>query len=416
MKHRRFAFAVSLALAVTLAGGRPGHAADPIQIGIAMPLSGPLAQLGRETLLGAEIARQLVNEQGGLGGRSVEFVSVNTPQVQDARAEVERLVTRSGIRVVVGNYGSSLSIASSSAARRNGAFYWEIISGALEIVAVGKPHVIKASWDYQLASEVFAAAVKELFAPKLGKKPGEVRVALVHEDSAFGTEVAEYLPPVLKREGITLVERLPYNAAQTSDFTALLARLQQANAHVVLIAAYIHDGVLFWRQAASLGFVPPVIVGVGGISQPDFGRTLGEVATGVCTLQASAAVKETALTPEARVRRAEFVRRFEKAAGRGPGTHAVSAFDNTWVLLRHVLARAKSMAPDDLRDAALAVDIPVGELVGGGGFKVSGLADPFPLRNVRPLLVINQWQGGVQRPVYPARFATEPPLVPIPKR
>ncbi len=404
----------ALALIPVLAGpGHAGEAGQPIRIGVAMPLSGPLAQLGRETLAGADIARQMVNERGGVSGRPVEFLSVNTPQTQDARAEVERLVTGNGVKVVIGNYGSSLSIASVGATRRNGAFYWEIISGALDIVNVGKPHVVKASWDYQLASEVFVTAVKELFAPKLGKPLGEIVVAIVHEDSAFGTEVGEYLPPVLARERIKLGEKLSYNPSQTTDFTPMIARLRNTRPDVVLIAAYLHDGVLFWRQASALGFTPAVLVGLGGISQPDFGRTLGDVATGVSTLQVSATVKEAALSPEARARRTEFAQRFEKTIGRGPGTHAVSGFDNTWVLLTEVLPKAKSLAPDDLREAALAVDIPVGGLVGGGGFKVSGLNDPFPLRNVRPLLVINQWQGGRQRTVFPASFAEAPLIAPI---
>src|ERR1700754_3384063 len=50
------------------------RAADPIKIGFAMQLTGPLAGNGKAALLGAQIWADEVNKAGGLIGRPVELV------------------------------------------------------------------------------------------------------------------------------------------------------------------------------------------------------------------------------------------------------------------------------------------------------------------------------------------------------
>lgn len=50
-------------------------AAEPVKIGVGLPLTGPLAFLGTEFLKGAQLAAEEVNKSGGiLGGRKIELV------------------------------------------------------------------------------------------------------------------------------------------------------------------------------------------------------------------------------------------------------------------------------------------------------------------------------------------------------
>src|SRR5512146_2767138 len=52
-----------------------GWAAEPVKIGVGLPLTGPLAFLGNEFLKGSQLAAEEINKAGGiLGGRKIELV------------------------------------------------------------------------------------------------------------------------------------------------------------------------------------------------------------------------------------------------------------------------------------------------------------------------------------------------------
>jgi branched-chain amino acid transport system substrate-binding protein len=70
---------VNLGLAATLATpafSRVARAAgDTIKVGMALPFSGPTADLGKYALMGAKIALDRVNKSGGVLGKQVEIVT-----------------------------------------------------------------------------------------------------------------------------------------------------------------------------------------------------------------------------------------------------------------------------------------------------------------------------------------------------
>ena len=87
---RRFGvFAAGLSVAVA------ASAADPVKIGVAVPLTGAAASYGTDTRLGAEAAADRINAAGGiLGGRKIELVfedDKGTPQ--GGVAAVQKLIS-----------------------------------------------------------------------------------------------------------------------------------------------------------------------------------------------------------------------------------------------------------------------------------------------------------------------------------
>ena len=54
----------------------PGHATaqEPIRIGVLLPLTGPFAKNGIENWEAMQIARDMINERGGINGRKVEYL------------------------------------------------------------------------------------------------------------------------------------------------------------------------------------------------------------------------------------------------------------------------------------------------------------------------------------------------------
>src|SRR3954454_393564 len=102
----------SLALALTLASGAARADAGPIRIGVNEPLTGPFAASGTYVVNGAKIAADEINAQGGVLGRRIELViEDNKSNPTEAAAVAEKLITSDKTPVMMGAWGSSLTLA-----------------------------------------------------------------------------------------------------------------------------------------------------------------------------------------------------------------------------------------------------------------------------------------------------------------
>ena len=75
MITRRVSALLSLAAITVLLGAAAGFAADPpIPIGVSVAQTGPVALAGQEQVLGAQIAEDYFNKQGGVNGRPIKLI------------------------------------------------------------------------------------------------------------------------------------------------------------------------------------------------------------------------------------------------------------------------------------------------------------------------------------------------------
>lgn len=61
------------------------RAADVVKIGLDNPLTGPLGGLGKNELIGCQLALEQINAKGGILGRSVDLVVETPPAAMRAR-------------------------------------------------------------------------------------------------------------------------------------------------------------------------------------------------------------------------------------------------------------------------------------------------------------------------------------------
>jgi branched-chain amino acid transport system substrate-binding protein len=110
-----------------------GHAQEPIRIGVLQPMTGPATKNGTENFTAMQIAREMINERGGINGRKVEFLLADIPTPTAAISETERLTTKDGVKITLGSGVSLLAVPVSQAAERHGVFHWET-AGAADII------------------------------------------------------------------------------------------------------------------------------------------------------------------------------------------------------------------------------------------------------------------------------------------
>ena len=124
MKLWNVLLAVLLLLSAPLVTAKDESAIDkavPIRIGLTSSLTGRLAAPGQDQLQGIEMWAADINGRGALLGRKVELVVYDDESSPETSAKLyERLITTDKVDLVLGPYGSAITMAASSVAEKHG--------------------------------------------------------------------------------------------------------------------------------------------------------------------------------------------------------------------------------------------------------------------------------------------------------
>ena len=292
-----------------------------------------------------EIARDMINEQGGVQGKKIAFVRGDAPDPSAGKSEAERIITQEGVKLITGTYASPLGIAISAEAERHGVIHWETIASADIITKRGYKHVFQVG---PAASRYGTAALdftKDDLAQRLGKKFEDLRIALLWENRAFGTAVGTGARAEAKKLGVQLIYDEGYDQF-TTDMTPLVQKLKDAKPDVLIVISFINDTILLHRKAKELNFYVPSIIGVSaGHSVPDLKDSIGTTVNGLFVSDLPVLVNPAALRPEVQAAAVEFNKRYENVQHRVPAGHAVASFAALWTLFNDVLPESEIDGP-----------------------------------------------------------------------
>jgi branched-chain amino acid transport system substrate-binding protein len=402
-----------------LAASIPAKAQENIRIGVLLPLTGPLAKNGLENWEAMQIARDMINERGGVNGRKVEYLQgdANTPNA--AISETERLITKDGIKITTGSFASPIAIAVSQAAERHGVFHWETTGAAEVITRRGFKHTFQVGAPARKYGQAAVDFILNDLAKRLNKPVDALKIALLWENRAFGKSVGDGIRAYTQSKGVKLVYDEGYDQTAT-DMTPIVQKLKDVAPDIVIAISFPNDAILFQRKAKELDFNVAGFIGVSaGYSSPDLRDSIGDSVVGICVADFPPKVNAAVLTPEAKKVAEEFYKRYQAKLNRPPAGHAAAGFSAVWALFTEVLPKAKTFEPDELREIALKLDLPEGSLVNGSGIKFTNFDWPDDPKdagqNLRASIGVWQWTKTGNEEVYPPELATQPPImVPLP--
>ncbi|MFG6114148.1 ABC transporter substrate-binding protein [Halobacillus sp. MO56] len=376
---------------------------DTLKVGALFPMSGNLALLGEESFRGVELAVEEANKNGGIaGGKKLELVTGDAVDADAAQAEANRLINQKGIETIVGSYSSSISFAASEVAERNGVLYWEFGAVADNITDRKYNYVLRTNPPASYLSKVHIQFIKEVVADKLGKDLEDVKVAIAHEDSSYGTTIAEEAKRLGEEEGVNIVTTQPYSAG-TNDLSSVILNLKEVDPDVLIGVSYLNDAVLLERQSEELGLDVPVFIGSGGgHDMLDFIEAAGENADGTFNVAFPQYNFNDEFTPGLK----EFVDLYKEKYGEAPRSgHSLVDYMGMKVLI-DVLDEVGETDPDKLKEAALKYTAEAGTTATGWGVEF----DPETGQNLRSRPYVQQWRDGELVAVWPQEVAVEEPL------
>lgn len=404
---------------ITLMLGMNAQAQEPIRIGVLLPFTGPLAKNGIENWEAMQIARDMINERGGVNGRKVEYVQGDATTPNAAISETERLITKEGIKITTGSFASPLAIAVSQAAERHGVFHWETTGAAEIITRRGFKHTFQVGAPARKYSQAALDFIIDDLSGRLKKPMSSIRIALLWENRAFGKSVGDGIRAYAGKKDVKLVYDEGYDQTAT-DMTPIVQKLKDVKPDVLIAISFPNDAILFQRKAKELDFNVDAFIGVSaGYSNPDLRDSIGGSVTGIFVADFPPKVNAIILKPEIKTVAEEFYKRYETKLKRPPAGHAAAGFSAVWALFTEVLSKGKTYEPDELRDIALKLDLPEGSLVNGSGIKFTNFDWPDEAKdagqNLRASIGVWQWTKDGNEQVFPPALATKAPiLVPMP--
>jgi branched-chain amino acid transport system substrate-binding protein len=277
-------------ISALLAG--PVAAADNVKIGVIYPLTGNAASAGSSAKDAVELGLEIVNNAHpdltglplaataglpNLGGAKIELITADhqgNPQV--GQNQTLRLISQEKVVAMLGAYHSSVALVATAVAERQGIPFLVSDSVALNITGRGFQWVFRTG---PIASD-FAAAYTQ-FLNDLKKEGRKIdKIAIVNENTDYGTSVAGSINEAAKRAGINVVAQIPYNANST-DVSGQVLQLKQLQPDAVIFISYTADTILYFKTLRNLDYLPPIIIGDdAGFSDPAFIPNVGELAQG----------------------------------------------------------------------------------------------------------------------------------------
>jgi ABC-type branched-subunit amino acid transport system substrate-binding protein len=420
----RLAFA-SVAALVLLTASESAAQGKKLKIGVIYDYSGPLAGGGSDLhALGAKIMIDHFVKKGGVDGYQIEALYADAqskPEV--AINEAVRLIEQEKVDMLLGFYSSAQCVPVAARVEQLKKFMW--ITTCISS-AVLENRNMKYVFRVQPSGRQFGLMSMDFIAKnakdKLGKDPKDLKVAIIHEDGAYGIDVAKGNEEGAKKAGFNLVMKEGYSAT-APDLSALVTKLKRGRPDVLFHTGYNPDIALFLRQAREQGLRFKALVGHGaGYGVYDkLKEAIGRDVNYFFNVDPISIwlANDKALRPELAPLIKMVGDEYEKAR---PGTlvrsaHVGMAASNTYVFMSEVLPRAikkyGGVDADSLRKAALEVDIPEGGTMLGFGVRFLG-DGAMAGQNDRAFPIIVQYVDDKPYVVWPKSLQLREPTLPLP--
>jgi len=400
---RRLARSVALVLACLLASPlallpAPARAADDVKIALVAPLSGRWARQGQLKKMGAEMAIDEINAQGGikaLGGAKLILREADAgDSVEKAVSAAQRVLTREKISAGIGSWLSSFTLGVTEVAERL-QVPWLSLSYADNITERG----FKYTFQTSPVSSVQAEQALDLVVD-VGKKNNRPikKAALVGDNTAatvfFFKPLREKL---LAAKGIELVADEVWTPP-LADATSIVQKLRATQPDIVFYGATnFPDSVQVLQKVKEFG-VKTAIQGVGAwLVTPEYVTTIGkEAMNGIQTVVAAHPMKG----------QEELVKKFKQRTGEPFMTQdPLCTYAHVW-LIKEAVEQAKSADPKAIREAMAKIDLTSGPAA--SSLYPNHIKFDERGRRTPASPVIVQWQDGEPYTVVPTAVATRP--------
>ena len=401
------------AMSVVLAGAASAQGTT-VKIGAIYPLSGNAASTGVHTKAAFEVAVDIINNGNpalgnlpvtknaglkGLGGAKVEVIFADnqgSPAVGQNQAL--RLITEEKVVALSGSYQSGITLTTSAISEKYGIPFLNGELVAANLTERGFKWFFRTTPVAGDFARIYLDFLKDMKAS--GQKVDNI--ALVHENTEYGTSVANVITSTFKENGLAIAQDIAYSA-NTTDVQSQVLQLKDKKPDVVIMISYTSDAILYAKTFQALDYKPPMLIADNaGYSDPSTLKAVGKQIQGIFN-RSSFAIgppgSPTYLINEM----------YKKKSGGDDMDDTVARQMQGFFVLIDAIDRAGSTEPAKIQAALKATDLKPDQLIMG----YKGVKFDDKGQNVLAAGLVIQLQDGENYvPVWPKDKAKSAPAFP----
>lgn len=343
MRRKLLFFSISILMIICTAMFlTSAFAQETVKIGILLPLSGPAAPIGVNSLNGHKLAVEEINEDGGihsLGGKILELVVADSggdPKV--GMTQAERLITKDNVVAIMGAYQSSVTYPSTQVAEQFKIPYIVPSSYLPTITERGFQYTFRVCLTSELASKEQIA-----FLDRMGKLTGEPvkTLGLIYENTDWGESAGETWRKYAKEFGFEVILDEKYQANSPS-LRPVVSKISAAKPDALLFASYTSDAILLTKGIAEQKInIKAYVTTAGGHADPVFLENVGSAGDYYFDLAETSPDIDLPIARETNAK-------YKVIYGDDMSDDCIKCYTSTYVLAK-ALEIAKSTKPEDIR-------------------------------------------------------------------
>src|SRR5947209_16906037 len=292
MKFKHILGLLCAALVSVLMTGSASAQDKTVKIGAIFPLSGNAASAGVHAKAAIEVAIDIINNAhpelgnfplaknaglAGLGGAKLDVVFAdNQGSPATGQNQALRLITEEKVAALTGAYQSGITLTASAIAERYGIPFLTGESVAANLTERGFKWFFRTTPIATDFVEVYYDFLTDMKAA--GAKTDNV--ALVHDNTEYGTSVANTISSGFKEKGKPIAVDVAYPSNAT-DVQSQVLQLKEKKPDVVIMISYTSDAILFAKTMQALDYKPTMIIADdSGYSDPSFIKAAGKLSQG----------------------------------------------------------------------------------------------------------------------------------------
>ena len=414
MKFKHIVGLLSAAAMSVVLAGEASAQGTTVKIGAIYPLSGNAASTGVHTKAAFEVAVDIINNGNpalgnlpvtknaglkGLGGAKVEVIFADnqgSPAVGQNQAL--RLITEEKVVALSGSYQSGVTLTTSAISEKYGIPFLNGESVAANLTERGFKWFFRTTPVAGDFARIYLDFLKDMKAS--GQKVDNI--ALVHENTEYGTSVANVITSTFKENGLAIAQDIAYSA-NTTDVQSQVLQLKDKKPDVVIMISYTSDAILYAKTFQALDYKPPMLIADNaGYSDPSTLKAVGKQIQGIFN-RSSFAIgppgSPTYLINEM----------YKKKSGGDDMDDTVARQMQGFFVLIDAIDRAGSTEPAKIQAALKATDLKPDQLIMG----YKGVKFDDKGQNVLAAGLVIQLQDGENYvPVWPKQLAKTAPVFP----
>jgi len=232
-----------------------GGNANEILIGEYSAMTGTTATFGQSTHRGLMMAVDEINAAGGVLGKKIRLLTEDTQsRPEEAATAVTKLITRDGVKAVIGEVSSSRSLAAAPICQAHGVPMVSNASTNPEVTRKGD-YIFRVCYIDPFQGEVMARFAYNT----LG-----IRKAAILKDikNDYSIGLAQYFEETFRKLGGEIIATQAYSEGDI-DFKAQLTALKAAQPEAIIVPGYYTEAALIVKQARELNMTMPIVGGDG---------------------------------------------------------------------------------------------------------------------------------------------------------